>query len=82
MRIEGVMTNRWLVVSLASVLAAVSSIAAFSAPSNAQAIAPSGPAMLHASASPPVLAHSLALGALASSADVHIDRGGQGSERE
>lgn len=67
------MTNRWLVVSLASVLAAVSSIAAFSAPSNAQAIAPSGPAMLHASASPPVLAHSLALGALASSADVHID---------
>jgi hypothetical protein len=67
------MANRWLVGSLAGVLAAVPSIAAFSAPSNAQAIAPSGLATLHASASPPLPAHSLALGTLAFSTDVHVD---------
>jgi subtilase family serine protease len=67
------MTNRWLVVSLAGVLTAVSSIVAFSAPSSAQAVASSELATLHASASPPPPAHSLALGPLAASRDLHID---------
>ncbi|MGA2530959.1 MAG: Ig-like domain repeat protein [Acidimicrobiales bacterium] len=67
------MTSRALAVVLGGILAAVSAVAAFSAPSNAQAIDPSGLVTLHASASPPVPAHSLALGALASGADVHVD---------
>ena len=67
------MTNRWLVVALAGLLAAVSSIAATSSASNAQATASSELATLHASASPTVPAHSLALGALAPGADVHVD---------
>jgi hypothetical protein len=67
------MTRRWAVVSFAGVLAAFSCIAVSSAPSNAQATAPSGLAVLHASASPPPPAHSLALGPLSSSADVHVD---------
>ena len=67
------MTNRWLVVLVAGALAAVSSVVGFSAPSNAQTIAPSGLTVLHASASPPLPAHSLSLGALSSSADIHVD---------
>ena len=67
------MTNRWLVVSVAGVLAAVPSAAGFSAPSHAQTIAPVGLTVLRSSACPPLPAHSLALGALASSADIHLD---------
>jgi len=67
------MTRRWAVVSFAGVLAAFSCIAVSSAPSNAQATAPSGLAVLHVSASPPPPANSLALGPLSSSADVHLD---------
>jgi hypothetical protein len=67
------MTNRWLVVSFAGVLAAFSAIAAFSAPSNAQAVVPSGLAALHQSANPFPPTHSLALGPLSSSTDLHVD---------
>ena len=57
----------------AAFLAAASSIAVVSLPSNAQTIAPSGLAVLHASASLSLPAHSLALGALSSRTDIHVD---------
>ncbi len=67
------MTNRWLVVSFAGAIAASSFVATSSVPSNAQAVAPSGLAVLHRSASPLPPAHSLALGPLSPSAEVHVD---------
>jgi hypothetical protein len=67
------MTNRWLVVSFAGALAASSAIAVFSAPSNAQAIVPSGLSVLHRSASPLPPTHSVALGQLLPSAELHVD---------
>ncbi len=65
--------NRWLLVSFAGVLAAFSSIAVSSAPSNGQALSRPGLAVLRGSASPPAPAHSIALGLLSSSADIHLD---------
>ena len=73
MRIEASMTNRWLVVSFAGALAASSAVLVSSAPSNAQEIVPSGLSVLHRSASPLPPAHSLALGSLSPSTDLHID---------
>ena len=67
------MTNRWLVVCFAGALAASSAVAVFSAPSNAQAIVPSGLSVLHRSASPPPPTHSVALGQLSASAELHVD---------
>ena len=58
---------------LAGVLAAFSSIAVFSVPSNAQGVAPSGLTVLHASTSPPIPPHSVALGPLSSATDIHVD---------
>ena len=65
--------NRWLLVSFAGVLAAFSSVAVSSAPSNGQALSRPGLAVLRGSASPPAPAHSIALGLLSSSADIHLD---------
>ncbi len=67
------MTNRWLVVSFASVIAASSFVAALSAPSNAQVVTPSGLVVLHQNASPLPPAHSRALGPLSGSTEVHVD---------
>ena len=57
---------------LAAVVAAASFVAVVS-PSNAQTIGPSGFTVLHASASPPVPGHSLALGPLSGAVDIHAE---------
>ena len=67
------MTIRRRVALLAGVLVASLSIAAFSAPSKAQATITSALTVLRASTSPLPPAHSAALGRLSPSADLHID---------
>jgi subtilase family serine protease len=57
----------------AGVLAASSSTVVWSAPSRAQALVPSALTVLRASASPPAPAHSVALGPLPPSVELHVD---------
>jgi len=66
------MSNRWPVAVLAAALA-LSSTVVISSPSRAQAPAPAGLAVLKASASPALPSHSIALGALSPSTDVHFE---------
>ncbi len=65
--------RRRSVALLVAVLAASSSFAVWAAPSRAQATVRSALTVLRTSASPQVPEHSSALGALAPSADVHVD---------
>ena len=68
------MIKWWPVALFMGVLAVSSSIAVFPAASaNALPVAPSGLAVLHTSVSPPLPAHSVALGPLSPSTDVHVD---------
>jgi subtilase family serine protease len=66
------MSNRWPLAVLAAGLA-LSSTVVFSSPSRAQQAAPAGLAVLTASASPALPAHSVALGSVSSSTTVHLD---------
>ena len=66
------MSNRWPAAVLAGALV-LSSMVLLSSPSRAQVPASAGLAVLNTSASPALPAHSIRLGALSPSTDVHID---------